>query len=470
MPRAGPSPSITQRLACFLAEATVPPGAQRQARRLLLSGLAASAAGCDHPDVGRLRAWAGCEASDGPASVLWHGDRPAGDRAALVNGTMMEVLDFGETHIDAFVHPTAPVWPAIQAAAESVGASLAQALAAAALGIEVELAIATMLMPDHYDRGFNPAVAAGAVGAAAGCSVVLRLDSPQTADALALAAMSGGGMLEALGTPAHSFKVGDAARSGLVAAQLAMRGFVAPARAVEGTHGMLAAMARLDAPRASGVLDLMQERWRITGNVAFKRYPAETISQAPLDCVLALWRRTPRERRPHLRAMTFRVAPLVESVCRERRRRFAVPQDDQQARFDGSFCAAAAWIKGRFTNEDLGAPVRGRADVLALRESVRFEADESLGLDGAHLTATFVDGGREEVSVPAFRGSSANPMSDEEITGKFLECAVPVVGPQQAEAVAEAVWGVGAELPMGEFSEMLSRRPGVSPRRPRSTG
>ena len=147
---------------------------------------------------------------------------------------MLEVLDFNETHIEAFVHPTAPVWPAVQAAAELSGASLADALTALALGIEAELATATMLMPEHYERGFNPAVAAGAVGAAAGCSVILGLDVARTADALGLAALGGAGPLEVLGTDVHPYRIGDAARSGFIAAELARRGFGAPATAMTG--------------------------------------------------------------------------------------------------------------------------------------------------------------------------------------------------------------------------------------------
>ena len=152
------------------------------------------------------------------------------------------------------MHPTAPVWPAVQATAEISGASLATALTALALGVEVELAVATMLMPAHYDRGFNPAVAAGAVGAAAGCAVVLGLDAEGTAHALGLAALGGAGPLEALGTDVHPYRIGDAARSGFVAADLAHRGFVAPASAIEGEHGLLATVGENDPPAIGATL------------------------------------------------------------------------------------------------------------------------------------------------------------------------------------------------------------------------
>ena len=322
-----PSATATGRLAGFLVgmrTERLPGDVEHQARRLLLNGAAASVAGHDHPAIERLREWAIDGVAGGAARLLWHGDRTAGDRAALVNGAMLEVLDFNETHIEAFVHPTAPVWPATQATAELSDASLADALTAVALGIEVELAVATMLMPAHYERGFNPAVAAGAIGAAAGCSVVLGLDIERTANALGLAALGGAGPLEVLGTDVHPYRIGDAARSGFVAADLARRGFGAPPAAIDGEHGLLATGAQCDPERIEAGLRSLGTEWHICGPIAFKRYPTETISQAPLDCTLELHGRTPPEKRSQVASMTFAVAPLVAEVNRSRRERFGV--------------------------------------------------------------------------------------------------------------------------------------------------
>jgi len=421
----------------------------------LLNAAAASLAGHDHPAIARLRDWALDGVAGGAARLLWHGDRTSGDRAALVNGAMLEVLDFNETHIEAFVHPTAPVWPAVQATAELAGASLADALTAMALGIEVELAVATMLMPAHYERGFNPAVAAGAVGAAAGCSVILGLDAERTANALGLAALGGAGPLEVLGTDVHPYRIGDAARSGFTAAGLALRGFTAPPTAIDGEHGLLATVADGDPERIEGALSSLGADWRIGGPIAFKRYPTETISQAPLDCTLDLRGRTPPEQRSQVASMTFSVAPLVAEVNRSRRERFAVPADDQQARFDGSYCAAAAWCRGRFTVEELGAETRSDPAVLALRDKVGFVATEGRRMESASLEVTFADGTTEHAATKAFAGSAANPLSDEDLVAKLTACAMGIIDTGRARAISAAINGDRPTLMVGEFTELL---------------
>ena len=455
-----PAPATaTERLAGFLVgrrAEPLPGDVQHQVRRLLLNASAASAAGHDHPAIERIREWAIGDVPCGGARLLWRGDRTSGDRAALVNGAMLEVLDFNETHVEAFVHPTAPVWPAVQAAAEVSGSSLSEALGALALGVEVELAVATMLMPAHYERGFNPAVASGAVGAAAGCATVLGLDSERTANALGLAALGGAGPLEVLGTDVHPYRVGDAARSGFVAADLARRGFTAPPTAIDGEAGLLATVAEPDPEEIEGTLATLGEDWRICGPIAFKRHPAETISQAPLDCVLELRGRTAPDRRAQLSSLTFRVAPLVAEVNRSRRARFGVPADDQQARFDGSFCVAAAWCRGRLTLAELGAGTRSDPSVLAVRGKVEFVPDPALEMESAALEATFADGSTERSATESFKGSPANPMTDDELRAKFAGCAAGVIGPSRIDAVVAAISGASGDLAMSDFLAMLT--------------
>lgn len=452
--------TVTERLARFVTthrRDRLPGDVEHQARRLLLNAAAASAAGHDHPAIERLREWAIDGVAGGAARLLWHGDRVGGDRAALVNGAMLEVLDFNETHIEAFVHPTAPVWPAVQATAELSGASLADALRALALGIEVELAVATMLMPAHYERGFNPAVAAGAVGAAAGCSVILGLDTERTANALGLAALGAAGPLEVLGTDVHPYRIGDAAGSGFTAADLARRGFTAPPTAIDGEHGLLATVAERDPDRTEGTLASLGDDWRICGPIAFKRYPTETISQAPLDCTLEIRERTPPEKRSQVASMSFKVAPLVAEVSRGRRERFAVPADDQQARFDGSYCVAAAWCRGRFTAEELGAETRSDPAVLALRDNVRFVATEGRGMESASLEVTFADGTTDHAATGAFGGSTANPLSDDDLIAKLAESATGIIDPGHVRAISAAINGDPPDLTARDFAALLVR-------------
>ena len=92
----------------------------------------------------------------------------------MVNGALFEVLDFNDTYIPCFMHAVSGVLPAVLAAAEAGGHGGKPMLTALALGIEVELACATILMPTGYYRGFVPGGLTGAIGGAAACALACR--------------------------------------------------------------------------------------------------------------------------------------------------------------------------------------------------------------------------------------------------------------------------------------------------------
>jgi 2-methylcitrate dehydratase PrpD len=90
----------------------------------------------------------------------------------VVNGALFEVLDFNETYIPCFMHAVSGVLPSVLAEGEALGASGARVLEALALGIEAELAVASILMPTGYFRGFIPGGITGAIGGAVACAIL----------------------------------------------------------------------------------------------------------------------------------------------------------------------------------------------------------------------------------------------------------------------------------------------------------
>lgn len=390
---------------------TLPPEVNRQMRLLLLNGLAASAAAMDHPWLRLLEGWVSTVApGEAGASIMWKKRSTKTGEAALVNGAMMEILDYNETHLDAFVHPTAPVWPAVQAAAEDRGASFSEALKAAAIGIEAELLLATMLMPGHYDRGFNPAVAAGSVGAAVGAGVVAGLDAAEMTSAVALAALGGGGPLEALGSIAHPLSIGRAARMGIEAAEQAACGLIGPVNAIEGPLGLLNTMSDPAPGLVESIFETLGQEWRLLGPIAFKVFPTETITHAPLQATLDLRSQAAVSSRPPLESLALSVAPLVERVVTERLAGRVAPTNDLEARFDLTYCVAAAWVRGRFSLDEFAPEAVADSEILNVRNRVSLISDEELSMTGAKARATYRDGTSDEITVAAFTGSPDRPL------------------------------------------------------------
>ncbi len=418
----------------------VPQQVHHEAKRLLLNQLKASVGAAQTDTVRILSENCVIPAPGQPmAHMLWLGTRTTPGNAALVNGALFEVLDFHDTYIPCYMHATSAVLPAVLAAAEGGGQSGRQVIEALALGIEVELAVATMLIPTAYFRGYVPAGLAGGVGAAAACALLRGLDADQMRNAIGIAMCSCFGSYVSVGSMTLAYITGQTAQSGLQAAELAARGFDAPATAFEAEKGMFVTHSDEDPAKIEAIMSTLGETWRICGQ-SYKTIPTETITHGPVELMLTL---RDRANGRTVDAIDFRVAPIVTSICDERMQRFGDPSSELTARFDTCFCAAAAWQRGKFTLAEMQAGAFSDPDILALRSRIRLLPDENRQtFEGCSVSVRFSDGAVETANVDAFLGSPNNPMSDHQLSALFRSAAAGFLADQQADAILDAVWSL----------------------------
>ena len=378
--------------------------------------------------------------ADGAAHVLWFGTPATPQGAAVVNGALFEVLDFHDTYIPTFMHAVSGVLPAVLALAEARASSGHDFLEALALGLEVELAVATILMPTGYYRGFVPAGLVGGVGAAAACAVLARLDDERSRNAIGLAMCTAFGTYESVGSMALSYITGATARSGLTAFELAERGLDAPRTAFEGEKGMLASYSNETADKIDAVIAAMAAPWRLFGQT-YKTVPTETITHGPIECVLALRERARGRTVEHMR---FHVEAIVVKIVKERMERFGNPSSELTARFDLCHCAAAAWERGRFTLDEMREPVYTDPAVLALRSRIELVADpERRTFEGAGLDITYTDGSTDSFAVANFLGTPGRPMSDAQLSDVFRASSAGLLPTGRDQQILDAVWQLG---------------------------
>jgi 2-methylcitrate dehydratase PrpD len=444
-----PERTVSERLIDFVRQqqrSGVPAGVRHEALRLLINQLKASVAATTHPAVTVLHDWAletppGSAA--GSASVLWFGTTTTPAQAAVVNGALFEVLDFNDTYIPTFMHATSGVLPAVLALAQSQDHSGRALLDALALGIECELACATLLMPSGYYRGFVPGGLVGAVGGAMACGLLAGLDDAQLRNALGLAMTSGFGTYESVGSMGLPYIMGMVARSGYTACDLARRGLDAPRTAFEGEKGMLASYSNESHAKIDPTLATLGSPWRLFGQ-SYKTVPTETITHAPIDCVMQL---LPQAAGRTVDRLRFSVSPIVTKIADERRARFGLPSSELTARFDTRYCAAAAWLRGRFTLAEMREPAYTDPAILGLRERVDLLPDDSFAtFDGCALEVVFSDGSTLATRVPDFLGSPGNRLSDEQLSQVLRNAAQGLLPPAHIEALLREVWAL-AEAP-----------------------
>ena len=450
--------TVTNRLVAFVRQWQangLPSNVLHEANRLLINQLKASVGAMDHPAVRILRQWAMSSAAPAGrnATFIWFGDQAAPEQAAVVNGALFEVLDFNETYIPTFQHAVSGVLPAVLAEAEALGSSGRQVLEALALGIEVELAIAWILMPSAYFRGFVPGGITGAIGGATACAVLAGLDDDQLRNAMGLAMNAAAGTYQSAGSMALPYIMGMTARSGLTAAHLAAMGMDAPAAAFEGDKGMHLSYSGEPVDKVDGVMAELGKTWRIHGQ-SYKTIPTETITHGPVECVMEILKRAGGRRPAQMR---FKVAPIVVDIANERGERFGVPANDLEAKFDLRHCAAAAWVRGRFTLAEMREAAFTDPAILDLRSRTELLPDETQKtFDGAGLEVVFEDGTTEQVFIPNFLGTPGNPMSDNQLSDVFRLSAEDVLPPGRADAILKAAWSLDGAADIREFMALLT--------------
>ena len=376
------------------------------------------------------------------AKIIWLGRQTDLESAAIVNGALFEVLDFHDTYIPCYMHATSAVLPALMAVAEQREYSGFNFLESLALGIEVELAIASILMPTAYFRGYVPAGLTGSVGAAAACSILTDIGPEKTQNAISIAMCTSFGLYVSVGSMTLPYITGATARSGLNAFQLAEKGFDGPATAFEGEKGMLVTHSDENEKKINKVLSSMGKNWKILGQT-YKTVPTETITHGPVELILKILNRSKGK---DVKKIDFYVCPIVKDICDERMERFGTPESELTARFDLCFCVAAAWIRGKFTLEEMKEKAFKDDKILNLRNKINLIPDESRKtFEGCSIEIEYLDGSKDSDNVDYFLGSPKNQMTDNQLSDLFSRTCKDFIDEKQINTILKGLWNLDEE-------------------------
>lgn len=211
----------------------VPAAAWEQAKKSILDYLGTAIVGST-TELGRMIIDFTLDQGGRPqARVIGTNVRTASASAAFANGALGHAEDFDDLG-GIGGHPAIVLTPPALALADELHLSGRDVLAAWATGYEVGTRLSANL---HPDRDWHPTAIFGAMAAAVVASKLLRLDVDKTRMALGIAGSQASGLRRNFGTMTKPFHPGHAARSGVVAAKLAARGFTADPDIIEGRQG-----------------------------------------------------------------------------------------------------------------------------------------------------------------------------------------------------------------------------------------
>jgi 2-methylcitrate dehydratase PrpD len=377
-------------------------------------------------------------ASSGGRTTAWgFGFRASALESALLNGMLIEGLDYSDIHVGAGLHPTSVILPAVASYGELKHASGGRVLISHVLGCETMIRLGLSAPGRFHARGFQPTSLTGVVGAAVAASKMMGLPKRGTEEAMSLGSTLafGSSLSVRVGACFGGVDSGMAAESGLLAALLAREGIEGIARdSIEGRFGFM------DAHAGPGNYDLgpvtkgLGKTWE-TAHIFLKRYPTSYACTPMLDAALRLRRRSKLRAGEREEIRFGDTAPNIGlfSEPEQVKRR---PTNIYDAKTSHYFLLALALGYGEVMPADLAAKLAD-PKVQELSDRVRYSLDEK-----SHWVEVRTKDGR----VLRETQDSLVPTPEREVRRKFSENASAVVGAKRSDEI-EAMVDALEELP-----------------------
>ncbi len=377
------------------------------------------------------------------ATVIGGGFRTSEPSAAFANGVSAHAHECDDADLEILVHPSPPIIPAILAVGESIDASGKDIMAAYIIGWEVIGGIGRAVQPQlqHMIRGWHGTGTIGTFGATAAVTKLLKLDAQQIRMALGIAGSEAAGLMQQFGTMSKPFHAGNAARSGVVAAMLAKKGFTADPDILESRGGFFNVFngeGNYDAARVARKLG--NPYTFISPGALIKKYACTATFQIPIEAMQELVKREGFAAED-VEWIEDGIHPMQEGLSR-----FDYPQKHLEAKFSERFAIAACIVYPDLTGlapyeQERVSDSRVQELMKKIKVYVHPELTEKAPASVViHFLKVRLKDGREfSMRADKAGGVPGNPLSEAELLAKYRDCAQRVLPSSKIDRSIELI-------------------------------
>ncbi len=386
------------------------------------------------------------------STVFLDGLKTSSAQAALVNGTLIHTIDFDDTHMGSIAHFGAPVVSSVLAMGEKVGADGPSLITAAVLAYEVAGRIGKAVMLSHY-KYWHPTATLGTIAAAVGSSKLLEMKGEQVDQAISLAADGASGMRYCIdcGDFSKSLHPGLAAWQGIMAAQIIRKGAPGPKGLLEYKSGFCQAYS--SEPNLKALTEDLGTFYE-TLTDSLKAFPTILISHAPVEGTLKIMK-AEKLRLEDVASIRLRVTPTAPGQGLN-----YFPDSPMAARLSVPYCVSMAAAEGSISMEQftpgkvVDPGIRDFMKRITVEPAPEFH-QKYPGTLAAHVEIQTKDGKKYEAESIYPKGHPKNPMTDEEIKGKFRGLSALTLDRVQTEEIIKKVYDLENARRTDELTELL---------------
>lgn len=399
------------------------------------------------------------------STIVGFGTKVPCSEAALANSALAHALDYDDVYGSIQSHLDAVTVPVALAVAERAGrVSGKELITAIALGDEVttRLGMAIFKAPKGFAAAWHPGLLIAYFGATATAGRLLGLSEEAFLHAFGIALYRTGGTLAFLGGARNlvaEVYYGFPAQIGVMSALMARKGITGPLDALEGNGGLFPAFFNAQYDRGSLISGFGKD-FHFT-NVGLKAWPTVRTSHCYIQAALGIVSEKD-VRLQDVDEIVLHCGPVAQAISEplELRRRPATPID---ARFSIPFGVAVAVANKGVTLRDFLPENMTNSRVLGLVDKVTIKPDPDLdsgeggrgsGSPPAIVEIRTRDGTIHSKRVDVARGEPGIPLSHDELTAKFKECASYAARPLHADKVDRIIDLISTLETMPEISPL----------------
>ncbi len=439
------------------------------AKRHILDSIGVTMAGSLEPVTTMITKYVTTFGGSGSSVIIGSRQKTQPPMAALANATSGHALDYDDTQLSTsreaiyglLTHPSVPVYAAALALADHLGVSGKKFLEAYAVGVEVSCRIADSMNPEHVWRGFHTTGTVGTLGATAAAAKILDLNDNELRNALGIASATGAGIRESFGTMVKPLQAGNAARNGVFAALVAKHGFEAPVDSISGKYGFFNVMGGgFNNDKIMGRLG--RPFFFISPGISIKPYPSGSLTHPAMDLAFELAEAHDFEA-GDINDVTVKTSSAMHIALR-----YSEPRTVLEAKFSMQYCVASVLVRRNITLADFRDEDRLKDSSLTrLMRKTSFEIDPELDKRGYERMRTrmiirLIDGrvisGERDVA----RGHPEDPMTEEDLKAKFVNCACGVTSPEITDRIIEATRDLESISNIRDYTGLLSTSPNTN--------
>jgi 2-methylcitrate dehydratase PrpD len=296
----------------------------------------------------------------------------------------------------------------------------------------------------------------GGFASAAAAARLYGCSKDETLRAFGMSASMSAGLRENFGTMTKPFHAGRAAENGVLAVQLARRGWTAARNILEADRGFFrAAGGGYDADKISGRLG--QPYFFVEPGISIKPYPSGSLSHPAQDVLLELIRQN--DVRPdEVERIDVGVNSNVPNALI-----YSRPQTALEGKFSLQFQMAIGVLDraaglAQFTDAKVRQP-----ETRAMMERVFVHVDpeiEALGFNEMRMTVamSLKDGRQLEGRADMAKGHPKKPMTRDDVRLKFFDCASLVMDKRSAQELLDRLERIETLKSVSELTPLLAGR------------